>query len=538
MQDRPLAINDADQDTENNDPVDIFAPEAIADSMDTLWMVFKHITTSSLPMMGTATLPTQFFIFGMVLIHLSEDENTLASTALIFQMLIFMLIQLSPIFGASNVIRNQLGELQKAEDEGNTEEAEILVKSISAMPKSMMITTSCTSPVSFFPMHFSDDVLEHVYQQNSLLSQLASPFLRVYSYSVPGQSIRMPMLHLLYGFSKAIPAALMALTSLSATTVFGLALSYGWFGNAPMGRIGIAIGAVIEPYLTAAGYMVYVRFHADFARFDFLGRSNHPYIVRQLKAIARIGLPISASLIADVGSNSALGALTGVTGGREALIATSILNQLNAFMTIVRPPISHAISLELSYRVGHHEFERATNYAKKGLMVSAIYTTPIPLISSAAPDVLVFISGKSVDSMSYMRKLAPILGWSQMMEGIRMGLMNQLHAFNDNNIPAAISILSTGAGIVIGALTGIYTEGKVFALTGAYAGGITIGVAALGVRWYFTSKPQRIEQLQRQQVAIYHASSQAGTFFKCCRGRQKDAVPLLPETTTQSKATL
>lgn len=528
-----LTINDGETPEDNHEPNDIFDEHEIAESMATLCDIFKDITISCIPMIGTATIPTQFFIFGLVLIHLSEDENTLASTALIFQVLFFLLIQLSPVFGSSVIIRNQIGELKKAEDEDRPEEeiAEIRNR-ISAMPKSMMITTASTSPVSILPMYFSDNVLETVFRQESLLAQLASPFLRVYSASVPGHAVRMPMLHLLYGFSKVVPASLIALTSLGVTTVVGLGLSYGWFGNAPLGRIGMAIGACIEPYLTAAGYMVYVRFHKDFAQFHFLSRENHPYITVQLKAIARIGLPISASLLADMGSNMALGALTGVTGGREALIATSILNQLNSFMTIVRPPIANTVSLKLSYLVGHNDFDLASNYAKKGLFVSTTFTTPVPLLTAIAPDILVFMSGKKFDSMTFMRELAPILGWTQIMEGLRMGLTNQLHAFNDNNIPAAISVVCTGGGIVIGALTGLYTNGKVFALTGSYAGGITLSVAALGARWYFSSKPAAIQKRQLEQLAVYRASP-SFTLFKCCKGKKEELTPLLLETNAE-----
>ncbi len=71
--------------------------------------------------------------------------------------------------------------------------------------------------------------------------------------------------------------------------------------------------------------------------------------------------------------------------------------------------------------------------------------------------------------MTFMRQLAPILGVTQIMEGLRMSISHQMHGLNDNNIPALISISGTAAGIVTGALTGLYTNGGVFALTGAYA---------------------------------------------------------------------
>lgn len=510
-----------------HEPNDIFDEREIAEAMATMWEVFKHISKASLPMMGTATLPTQFFIFGMVLIHLAEDESALAATALIFKMFGFLLISLSPVFGGSVVLRNQLGELKKAEEESPHESHQEKYDSISATAKSMMITTTVTSPVSFFPFYFADSVLEALFRQDDLLSVLARPFLRVYSTSVPGQAVRMPMLQLLYGFSKAVPAALISLSSLGLTTLLGLALSYGWFGNTPMGRIGMAIGASIEPYLTAGGYMMYVRFHPDFARFHFLSSRNHPYVLRQLKAVARIGLPISASLVADIGSDMTFGAMIGLTGGKEALVTTSVLNQLNSFMAVMRPSLAHTVSLKLSSDVGHHEFKQASNFARKGLLTTAIYTTPIPLISAVAPDVLVFMSGKQIPSMTFMRQLAPILGWTQIMEGLRMSLMSQLHAFNDNNIPAIISISCTAGGVIIGSITGIYTDGKSFALTSAYAAGLTIAAFSLGKRWYDTSKPEQLAIRQQQQAAIYQ-SSPSFTLFKCCKRKKKEEIKLLP----------
>ncbi len=244
---------------------------------------------------------------------------------------------------------------------------------ISAIAKSMTLVSAVTIPAALLPFYYADSVLVSLFRQNEELSLLARNFLRVYSASVPGHALRMPMMQLLFGFNKATPSALITLASLSVTTVLGLGLSYGWFGNRAMGEIGMAIGASVEPYLAAAGYMLYTRLDKDFARFHFLSTRNHAYIPAQLKAIARLGVPISLSLVADLGSNMAYNALIGVTGGRDALIATSILNQLNSFMMIMRPPIAQTVSLQLSFYAGHREYEQASNFAKKGLVVSTIY---------------------------------------------------------------------------------------------------------------------------------------------------------------------
>lgn len=497
------------------EPKDIFDEEAVAESLATFYEVAKNITAAALPIAGSYTLSVQYFILGLTLVRLSNGEDELAANALIFKMFGFIFIALSPIFGAGISISNQRGDLERLESQQPGENHSEVYTRISGIGKSIFTVGGVMSPIAFFSLCFSESILTGVFRQDAALAKIAQEFLRIYSIAVPGIVARASLEQILYGFSKNMAALGIGSGGLGVTTILSLGLSYGWFGNAPMGKNGMAVGCVIEPYLTAAAYAVYIKFHPSFEKYHFLSAQNNKYVVTQARAVMKIGLPVAFTITTDTVSSMALSALLGITGGKQALGASAILNQYTTFNGMLKSATAEAVSLQVGRLSGAKQYKNASRYAHYGLLVSALWTTPAPLLFSAAPDLLVMMSGQTISYMSFMRQLAPILGLTQMMDCIRVNILNQLHAVNDNNIPAIITIAGLSSGIVTGALTGMYTDGGVFALTGFYLGGVTASATGMAIRWKYSTKPEFIKLQQEKQNAIFDNPA-SSTFFNCC----------------------
>lgn len=501
--------------------IEILDEQQVAEVLMTFWQVSKSLVTSAAPIAGSSTMSIQLVIFGLLLVHFSENENMLASVALFIKVFGFMIIALSPIFPAGMIIRNQLGELQAAETADPSADHTELYDKISATGKSMMIMATITSPISICTFYFSEALLTSVFRQADTISAIAQSTLRLYAISIPGQITRTVTNELLNGFNKMIPGMIISLSSLSASTLLGLALSFGWFGNTPMNRTGTLIGAIVEPYFTAGVCAIYLRVSPHFTKFHFLSTRNHPYILPQLRSISSLSIPAFIAISVDMLSGMAYNALIGITGGKNALAATSILNQLGSITSLLRPSLAQATSLNMSYYAGTRQFSQTSNYSRKATIAASCLLVPIPLVISVAPNLLVLMSGQTVNSMTFIRELAPIIGWTQIMEGIKANLLHQLNAVNDNVLPTCISGFGMAGGVVVGAFTGIFTDGEAFALTGSYAAFLTASTTALGIRWYFSTRPARIEQQQLARTAIYGKTGSA-TFFSCCKKRGKN----------------
>ncbi len=500
-------------------PDDIFDEHAVAESVASLWSIFKSLCATALPIAASQTQSVQFFVTGLLLVRDSDNKEMLGSVGLIFKTLGFLYVSLSPILGAAVTISNQRGELEREIAEHPEVNHDEIYDRISAIPKSLLITSAITAPIAFSSMFFSRNLLISIFRQEEDVARYAEQFLRVYSAAVPGFAIRGSLAQICYGFSKNVPSMVISLASLGVSSVVGAGLSFGWFGNEPLRRVGLAIGGVIEPYIAAALYAGYIHYNSDFANFHFLAARNNKYIITQIKSVLKIGLPISFTVTTDIVGGMAYGALIGMTGGKNALAASSIIDQYGPFSSLLRTSLSQAVAIETGRLSGSKQNHAASRYARAGFAFSMMAIAPAPVIFSAAPDVLLLMSGKTVESMTYLRQLAPIFGSIQITEAMRLIFTKECHALKDHNVPALISMLGMSSGLVSGAFLGIYTPGGVFALTGSYAAGQWLAAGGMAMRWVHSTKPEVIEARQ----ALHDASkAKPSTFsmFKCCDNKK------------------
>ncbi len=515
-------------DSTTNDTVDIFDEEQIVEALDSLCFVFKSLSKVSLPIAVSYTLSVQFFIFSLQLVRLAKNNEELAATGLFFKMLGFIFIGLSPIFGAGISLSNQLGELQRQEHDNPDDNHQETYDRISAMGKGIGLA-SIPSLLSMVALTNAEKILITIFRQDPALAKIAGDELFPYAFAMPGMTSRASLEQCFYGFTHNMAAMGMGLGSLGLTTLLGTGLSYGWFGNTPMGRLGVIIGGIIEPYLTTAAYAAYLRFHKDFAKFDFLSSRNNKYVLTQVKAVYKIGLPTAFTITTDTIASMVFSALTGVVGGQEALIATSILNQFGTLTGMLKSAFAEGVSLQLGQYAGSHMYKKAANYAHKGLLVSGMWIVPIPFICSVAPDILLLISGQKVNSMAYFRGLAPIMGCIQISDAMRVNFLDQLHAVNDNNVPALITLSGMGLGILTGSMLGLYSQGGMFALAGSYATGLTLSAVSMGIRWRISTKPENIQLQQERQEALF-IKGNTFTLFRCCsKNKERQKVEVMDD---------
>jgi len=138
-----------------------------------------------------------------------------------------------------------------------------------------------------------------------------------------------------------------------------------------------------------------------------------------------------------------------------------------------------------------------------------------------------------------LRKMSAILNSIQFFEGVRMILLKEMHALNDNYIPGVINMAGMSAGIVTGAVASTYAfqlgENSVFVLTGSFAGGLCIAALGMGIRWRYATKPELIQQRQELLEAIYTKPG-GFTLFKCCNNKSETSARL--ETRSHSEKLL
>src|SRR5690606_239036 len=97
----------------------------------------------------------------------------------------------------------------------------------------------------------------------------------------------------------------------------GLGMPDG-LGVPQLGGTGIAIGCIIEAYLTCIFYMASLAVKKDLRAFEFFNLVKKiPNSLKQLKEILKLSAPISFSITVEMAVSLALGVFSGALGKEQ-----------------------------------------------------------------------------------------------------------------------------------------------------------------------------------------------------------------------------
>ncbi len=487
------------------------------------WQQFQKISKLSWQMSLSYTFSLEMVVLVYLLSQVNKSENHLAAITLITTLINFLIcVGVSPLLAMSLVAGKELGELNDAITQGETEQQLFSRRQhISAVFINGLILSAITAPVVVSGMVFSKPILLNVLHQNAEVAQITEDFVRPYSIAVPAIMVRVCADQVMYLFERTKPAMLIGLMNLSIGMALGSVLAFGKLGAPKMGSSGILIGAVLNEYLTAFGYSLYLMKSPRLQDYHFFNvfQSWQPYL-NQLSQIRQLGRSIMFSMATETTMLFMLSSFAGMLG-TEPQAAFSAIMQLSLFSFLLQVAFGQTAAQEISRGMGANQFQNASLAGKISLAALLIYIVPVLLFLSAYPTVLADIQANNNASYrNTLQRLAPIMFTGCVFDAIRFIILQQMRVLGDAKKSSVISSGCIGLGILSAGLVGLKTEMGIYGVATGYTAWVGIAAAILFIRWQNKIRPEVMQHTKNNPEQFLSFTGCCGSFFNAKRSAQ------------------
>lgn len=463
--------------------------------LTSFFRVFKRISSIAIPMGLSFTFSFEVFLSVILLQLLSESEEDTAAASLVSTMMNFVcVLAMSPLFAASIDLTKKLGAWQEEREEiaeHSIQELcpiptkELKKEKIEVVSINAMLVGAFLTPPAVITLYYSGFILTSVFRQDSAVVLSAQQFLRPYSLAIPGLMARMSFEQVIFSFGKTKAAMWMALASFSVGAILSVLLGFGKLGFPKMRQQGVALGFVVESYLTALFYGLFVKFSKECKEFNFYYVSINRIRrnLDNLLDIVRMGMMIDFTVAIELVLTLSVVVFSGLLG-TEQEAAMSYCMQFIYFEFIILASFSYSCAQEMSRELGAKKFIEAKNTALYGLLTGLIYVVPLPILFAIYPKGLEFISGGATEEVSKtLKTLVPIMSLGVILDAIRFNLLQQSRALRDFLAPSVMAFLGLSSGILLACMLGFETPMDINGVGIGYTFGIGVTAVALGLRW-------------------------------------------------------
>ena len=328
--------------------------------------------------------------------------------------------------------------------------------------------------------------------QDPALAALAQDYLRVLVWGF----LPFGAFIVLRGFAAAmerpVPPLVVGLLALPLNGVICAALAYGWFTE-PMGVRGAAFASVVADAFMAlalAAYLLRDRRLRRFGLFRGLGGIEPARLARLL----RLGLPIAATMLLEIGVFSAVGLLMGAFGA-GAIAAHAVALQIASLTFAVPLGLGQAATTRVGLAMGAGQPRAAWRAGWAALALAALFMSATAATMLLVPGLLVRVfldpgAPGTAEAAVLGATLLTLAGLFQLGDGVQVVGAGALRGLHDTRAPMVIAAvgywpLGFGAGWLLGFPLGL---GPV----GVWAGlvlGLTAVAAAMTLRWARLAAP-------------------------------------------------
>jgi len=330
--------------------------------------------------------------------------------------------------------------------------------------------------------------------QKPKIADLAQDYMRIGQWGMfPGM-----LMMVLKSYLSALerPGWIIWATLLGAVgnAVFNYAFIFGHWGAPEMGVRGAAIASVftgVVTFLVLAIYAQYNRHLKEYAIFTRIWRSDWPAFWE----VFRLGWPIGATMLAEVGMFSASAIMMGWIGTRE-LATHGIAVQIASIAFMVYLGMANATTIRVGQALGRRNREgiRRAALVLIAIQLSSAAVMIVVLLSFPASLISLFLDAENPDRVgiiTYGTGLLVVAAAFQVVDGLQVAGLNILRGLKDTRVPMLGAVVSYWAiGMPVS-----YVLGFKFGF-GGYGiwGGLVVGLACAAVlmMWRFAWLIKRI----------------------------------------------
>ena len=325
-----------------------------------------------------------------------------------------------------------------------------------------------------------------------LVIPLTVGYLDAISWGLPAMYAYLSLRFMSEGVGWTRPIAYVAGLALVANIGLNWVLMFGKLGFPAFGAVGCGISSAVTMWIMLATMVRYVSRHRRYREFHLTEHFDYPDW-HKLRELLALGLPITASVLSEVGLFSAVGLIMG-TLGATVVAAHQIAINYSGVMFMVPLAIHSALTIRVAHTVGRGELIGAQRTGFIGIATCGA------MMAFSATTMLIFRERiaffYSQDAMvgSLAISLLGMAMFFQVSDGLQVGAAGALRGYKDTRVPMLLNFASYWlVAFPLAWYLGIVAKLGPQAIWIAIIVGLTLTAILLNVRFFFVSR-RRIEQ--------------------------------------------
>jgi MATE family multidrug resistance protein len=277
----------------------------------------------------------------------------------------------------------------------------------------------------------------------------AGAFLRALSFGLPALGLVTACRGLSDGLSLPRPGMVVGFAGLALLVPVGYALMYGRLGLPSLGALGSGAATALVLWAEAAAFLLYLRLSARYRGLGWERGERRPDPAALL-GLLRLGAPMAASVLLEVGMFSAVGLLI-ARFGADAVAGHQLALNVAGVAFMVPLGLAMAITVRVGKAAGRGD---ATGVRSAGLVGIALTLLTQAVSCAAMVGVPGTIIALYTGDPAVTAQAVTLLGFAalfQFSDGIQVAANGALRGLKDARVPVAITVLSYwGVGMPLG----------------------------------------------------------------------------------------
>lgn len=346
-----------------------------------------------------------------------------------------------------------------------------------ALALTILLVTGMQQADRFLPaIGISQDVLP-----------VAVGYVHAISWGMPGLLAFFSLRYTSEGLGRTKPIMYTGFLGLTVNVIGNWIFMYGKFGAPALGAVGCGVASAMSMWLMFLALFLHIRLHRAYRPFDFFARIDWPdWPV--LRDLARVGVPISGSIVAEGGLFVAAALMMGGMGAVTAAGHQIALNYA-AFMFMIPLAISSATTIHVGHTLGRGDLAGARHVGLTGIAMCATVMTVSALAILLLNDKIAALYTRDAPVRELAASLLLMAALFQLSDGVQVGAAGALRGFKDTAIPMALCIFSYWVvGFTFAYYFGVYRgQGPVLVWIGLNVG-LSISAVLLVARFLAVTK--------------------------------------------------
>lgn len=323
--------------------------------------------------------------------------------------------------------------------------------------------------------------------QDPAVAEISGRFIRVLAVAILPMGIANVLRTFVSALGRPVFATVITAVSIAVNVAGNWIFVFGHLGAPRLELEGSALSSIITASATVGAYVMAIRLDPRLRRFHAFGRFWRPEWTRLGQMLA-LGLPISATLIAEGGLFSGAAFLMGRVGEAE-LAAHTVALQIAAFAFQVPFGIGQAATIRVGYHFGAGDRAAIARAGWAAIAIGMVF-----MCASASAMLLmpraILSAYVAVDAPAnaVMVRLALqylfVAAVFQLVDGLQAVAAGVLRGIQDTRVPMVIAIVGYWlAGFVTSVTLGLFTGLGGLGVWIGLAVGLTVAAVLLLVRW-------------------------------------------------------